>query len=615
MSTEPRRLSLVVLAWNHWELTRRCLQSLAETDLAGAEVVVVDNGSTDETPAGLASLGWVRVVTLARNLGFTGGNNAGIAATKGSDVVLLNNDLIFTQRDWLSQLRQCAQEDPTIGVVGCRLTLPDGRLQHAGTYMLPDTFWGQQIGSLQKDVGQFRASRDVEGIVFACAYLKREVIEKIGGLSTEYESYFEDTDYCLRARQAGFRIVLCGQVSLVHDEHGSTRDDAGTFHRLFAHGRDTFRRRWSALDRRYRHGLLWQSIMNFPTGYAMSSREILRALEANGVRAVYRYVYGPGTAFPVAEAGQTDDYLLDLISRRASPQPQAAVVYGQADVFGKNHGRYKVGYTMLEVDAFPKQWVEEAEKMDEVWVPTDFNREGFLRSGLTRPIHVIPLGIDSNYFHPEGAAYRSPGGEFVFLAIFEWGARKAPEILLRTFSEAFSADEPVRLLVKIMNRDPKVSVKEEIRRLDLKVSGGRISYLYNVEIPHYQLPALYRSADCYVSTSRGEGWNLPLLEAMATGLPAIATDWGAHTAYIREGIGFPLRVRGTIRAAGCGPYYDGYRWADPDPEHLRYLLRWVFEHQPEARRVGAAAAQEVARRWTWQATAQAIVRRLEAIGA
>ncbi|HWW95270.1 MAG TPA: glycosyltransferase, partial [Vicinamibacteria bacterium] len=159
-------MSLVVLAWNHWELTRRCLQSLAETDLAGAEVVVVDNGSTDETPAGLASLGWVRVVTLPRNLGFTGGNNAGIAATRGSDVVLLNNDLILTQRDWLSRLRQCAQEDPTIGVVGCRLTLPDGRLQHAGTYMLPDTFWGQQIGSLQKDVGQFRASRDVEGIVF-----------------------------------------------------------------------------------------------------------------------------------------------------------------------------------------------------------------------------------------------------------------------------------------------------------------------------------------------------------------------------------------------------------------------------------------------------------------
>jgi glycosyltransferase involved in cell wall biosynthesis len=270
---------------------------------------------------------------------------------------------------------------------------------------------------------------------------------------------------------------------------------------------------------------------------------------------------------------------------------------------------------MLEVDGFPKQWVDEAEKMNEVWVPTEFNREGFLRSGLTRPIHVIPLGIDSNYFHPEGAAYKNPAGEFVFLSIFEWGTRKAPELLLRTFSEAFSANEPVRLLVKIMNRDPRVSVKDEIRRLDLKVSGGRISYIYNVELPHYQLPALYRSADCYVSTSRGEGWNLPLMEAMATGLPSIATDWGGHTAYVREGIAFPLRVRGTTRVCGAGDYYDGHCWADPDPEHLRHLLRWVFEHQTEAQKVGAAAAQEVARRWTWQGTATAIVKRLEAIGA
>ena len=110
-------------------------------------MVVVDNGSTDETPRRLASLaasGRVKVVTLPENVGFVRGNNAGIAAAApGSDVVLLNNDLVFTQEDWLARLAAVAAGDPTIGIVGCRLRLPDGRLLHAGTYILPDSVWGQ----------------------------------------------------------------------------------------------------------------------------------------------------------------------------------------------------------------------------------------------------------------------------------------------------------------------------------------------------------------------------------------------------------------------------------------------------------------------------------------
>jgi len=76
-----RRAAVVVLSWNRWELTRRCLETLrAHTDLANAEVIVVDNGSTDETAAGLAGIPWVRVVTNATNLGYVHRNNAGITA-------------------------------------------------------------------------------------------------------------------------------------------------------------------------------------------------------------------------------------------------------------------------------------------------------------------------------------------------------------------------------------------------------------------------------------------------------------------------------------------------------------------------------------------------------
>jgi GT2 family glycosyltransferase len=613
-----RKATLIILAWNKWHLTRKCLDTLRETDLNAAEVMVVDNGSSDETPQRLAEIPWIRVLTLPRNLGFVRGNNAGIeAADPESDVVLLNNDMEFTQHDWLQRLRECAHSAPDLGVVGCRLVQPDGRLLHAGTYILPETMWGQQIGGLERDIGQYPGVRRVQGIVFACAYIKRELIRAIGGLALDYESYFEDTDYCLRARQAGFDTAVCGDVTLVHDEHGSTRGDQGALMRLFRTSQEAFRKKWEkVLTGQYRRDLLWQSILNFPSGYAMSSREILRALEQEGVRTIYRYVYGAGSPFPVPEPENSGDYRLNVIAQRKTPpRPDVTVVYGQGDVFERNQGRRKVGYTMLEVDGFPREWVQQGNKMDEVWVPSEFNRQGFLASGLKRPVHVIQLGVDTNYFHPGIKGHGNPAGELVFLSIFEWGERKEPWLLLRAFNETFKASEPVRLLCKVMNRDGGLSVKQEIRKLRLKESGGKISYLFNLEFPHYQLGSLYRSADCFVAVSRGEGWDMPLMEAMACGLPAIATDWGAHQEFVHEGIAYPLRNRGTVPAVAKCPYYAGFSWADPDPDHLRHLLREVYENRDEARRRGQAAAAEVAERWTWRMTARKIVERLEAIEA
>jgi hypothetical protein len=268
---------------------------------------------------------------------------------------------------------------------------------------------------------------------------------------------------------------------------------------------------------------------------------------------------------------------------------------------------------MLEVDGFPEEWVRQANRLDEVWVPSEANRQAFQECGLERPIHKIPLGVDPAYFHPSIQAVRNPHGEFVFLSSFEWGERKDPWLLLRAFNETFSKREPVRLVCKIINRDPEVSVRDEIRRLRLSESGGRISYLFNVEFPHYQLGCLYRSADCFVTATRGEGWDMPLMEAMACGLPCIATDWGAHHEFFHAGVGYPLRVGRLVPAVAKCPYYSGFRWAEPDEEHLRHLLRQVFEQREAAALLGAAAASEVAARWTWRHAAAAICERLEAI--
>ena len=91
----------------------------------------------------------------------------------------------------------------------------------------------------------------------------------------------------------------------------------------------------------------------------------------------YRYVYGRGTVFPRDEPESSGDYRLDVIAQRPTPRrPPVSVVYGQGDAFSSNRGRYKIGFTMLEVDGFPKDWVRQANRMDEVWVASDFNRQG-----------------------------------------------------------------------------------------------------------------------------------------------------------------------------------------------------------------------------------------------
>ncbi len=122
--------SIIIACRNQWPLTRRLLESLrANTNLSRCEVIAVDNGSEDETKAELATFTWLRVIRNDANPGFVRGNNAGIAAAaKQNDLLLLNNDVVIEQKDWLERLQECAYAEERNGIVGCRLRLTDGRL-------------------------------------------------------------------------------------------------------------------------------------------------------------------------------------------------------------------------------------------------------------------------------------------------------------------------------------------------------------------------------------------------------------------------------------------------------------------------------------------------------
>ena len=614
MSARP--VAIIVLTWNGIGYTRRCLESLrANTDYSDYQVIVADNGSTDGTLDYLRGLPWVSLIENGANLGFTKGNNVALrACATDTDVVLLNNDMEINQPDWLKRMQKTAYSANDIGVVGCRLVHPNGQMLHYGAYM-PPSYRGVQVGGLEKDINQHCYDQDWEAVVFACAYIKREVMDSVGFLDEDFFSYCEDSDYCLKARVKGYRTVCCGSVTLVHVQNASTTINQVSFEGMFGKSRETFIRKWDDWfrDNRYQWRLGWQSEMNFPSGYAISSRQLAHALDRRGVRLGYQYYRtkfgGPWAVEPPPEP-QLDGERTRLIQDRPVDPRDPQVCYTPADAFHLNSGSYRIGYTMLEVDGLPADWVRKCNQMDEIWTPSTFNVETFRDSGVTRPIHVMPLGIDPQYFNPHIVGNRDPQ-RFTFLSIFEWGERKAPEILLRAFADEFKRDEEVVLVCKVLNNDHSVSVRRQVADLRLRTGGGRIVISENEMVPTYQLGSLYRSAHCFVSCTRGEGWGMPMLEAMACGVPVIGTDWSAQRDFLTKDVGYPVRVDRLIPAVARCPLYAGFRWAEPSYEHLRHLMRHVFEHREDAAELGRRASEFAHANFTWDHTARLIIDRLE----
>ena len=144
---------------------------------------------------------------------------------------------------------------------------------------------------------------------------------------------------------------------------------------------------------------------------------------------------------------------------------------------------------------------------------------------------------------------------------------------MKAFNDEFQSHEPVILLCKALNVDPGVDVRDQIVALDLKADGGRIHFSENCLIPTYQLGTLYRSVDCFVLTTRGEGWGMPLIEAMACGLPVIATTAGATPETVPPQAGLLVRPGDPVALARA------LRRVIARANKLGYEVRVGFEYE------------------------------------
>ncbi|EFO81272.1 glycosyl transferase group 1 [Oscillochloris trichoides DG-6] len=352
--------------------------------------------------------------------------------------------------------------------------------------------------------------------------------------------------------------------------------------------------------------LVWHSSFSSLTGYSGSACALIAALEAQGVAVRPLYLFDSDDR-EAALFGPPPPQIARLQQQRPLRRDVPQVVYGRGDLFAKNSGSYRIGFTMLEVDRLPPAWVAQANLMDAIWTPTEWGRQVFMASGVTPPVAAIPLGIDPQIFTP-GPPRTRLQERTIFLSVFEWGVRKGWDILLHAYRAAFRPTDPVLLLIKLDCRQPATNPLRAMHEV-LGDNAPPVGLIYNRPLTPTQLADLYRSADCFVLPSRGEGWCMPALEALACGIPAIVTDWSGPTAFLNTEVGYPLAIRGLVPAPPSEPLYAGANWAEPDHDHLVDLLRHVHTQRSEAARKGQRAAQ-MAQDWTWARAASQIMAQL-----
>lgn len=254
----PGRVSILVPTRNQAKVLDTCLTSIfASTDYADFEVLAVDNGSDEPKVQRLLARyrrqerQRFRVLSRPGPFNFSRLINAGAAEASGDYLVLLNNDTEIIHRDWLSALVEQAQR-PQMGCVGAQLLFPDYTIQHAGV-VVGQAGVAEHVGRgyLPHDPGTFdllEIIHNYSAVTAACLMVRREVFEQAGGFDEAFAVEFNDVDFCLRVREAGYHNVYLPHVRLYHHESLTRGHPLASAESARRHEREIelFKSRWPA---------------------------------------------------------------------------------------------------------------------------------------------------------------------------------------------------------------------------------------------------------------------------------------------------------------------------------------------------------------------------------
>lgn len=368
--------------------------------------------------------------------------------------------------------------------------------------------------------------------------------------------------------------------------------------------------------------VVWNGIIHGVSGYSKANREIVKRLDS-----IMKVRLSPHMHFLPAEADEESKLMWGSHKweHPSSTAPRVTFLPPKKEP----SAAHRIIYTMMETEIIHPDMIRLMnENYEECWTPTHWNGQTFRQSGLKLPINVMPLGVDPAIYSPslpakmplatlmttnEYGKSEIPVG-FIFCYVFQPSLRKGLDFLLAAFEEAFFADQEVGLLLGTTSY--ALQGTSILPNRDMKTRVWTLQGKYTER----DLASMYRACKAYVCTSRGEGWNLPLTEAAACGLPVIAPRTTVHPELIPSGYGLFFEqdeYRVFPEAKKVSPWFDGIPFPDYGANSKRMLveiLRTVKKEYATAVIMGKRYSGYVRSKYTWGTSARLIGERLKAIG-
>lgn len=334
--------------------------------------------------------------------------------------------------------------------------------------------------------------------------------------------------------------------------------------------------------------LIWSANVSSANGFGMVAENTIKELLTCGVT-----VQNPGSVSgSVVSGGEfVDQTIQQALSQTISPDA-LEIQYCQPPSFVSGVVERSWLYSMFETTHTPKRWIPLLNQAERVLVPSRWLVPSWKKQGVTVPISVYPHGVDPAVYAFRQRPVHTP---YTFLHYGRLSTRKGTDLVYQAFTEEFAPDEPVRLILKdtypicpVVIRDPRVQW---------------IHATYSKE----QMARLMTDSDCFVYPTRGDGFGLPALEALATGLPTIVTGWSGPVDYSDPSDTLILDYSMTRAFEFDAIYKDHLEagedtglWAQPSMSDLREKMRWCYEHPDLARNIGKQAAKRIESQWTWK---------------
>ncbi len=626
-STGELLVSIIIPTTGRMEFVSGAMASLERTGYARTEAIFIDN-SRGRHRDGIAFLRGQDVTVLERDEPFNWArlNNDGARVAKGDLLLFINDDVEATEPDWLEEMVRQALR-PEIGVVGSHLRYPDGSIQHAGVFLVGHgggavhLFRGMDPdGDLYLD--WHRMAREVSAVTGACMLVPRGVFNQVGGFDEELAIVGNDVDLCLRIARTGKRVVVEPRAVLVHHESQSR----GGVDHFPDEGR--MWERWSDVltsgDPHYNPNLSQDRVDASLDWHRVRdhAEPVMRTDPAAGVNLVgyIRAEMGLGEAIRgEAQALTEADVPFVVLDHRwgtrarlhdaswihkVTDEPifKTNILHINADVLpqalqrlppGLTSGRRNIGVWTWELPEFPEEWRGSFSLVDEVWVPSTFVQAA-IGADAPVPVHVVPHAVRS----PQGPFltrehFGLPVDTFQFLAMYDTQSvmeRKNPQGTIEAFTRAFPAeDRDVSLVLKVNSAGDR-----EVAALKQLTADHPNIHLVTDILSRHAVDSLMADSDAFVSLHRAEGFGLPIAEAMALGVPVIATGWSGNMDFMSEETAACVCYELVTLERSYGPYQKGQRWAEPDLDDAAEWMRRLRSGENLARSLGEAAQRAIA---------------------